>query len=45
LLFVGLLIVAFLLLYNRPTGIDSLEELDALAGGGQPVILEFYSNT
>jgi len=45
LLFVGLLVVAFLFLRNRPTQMASLAELDALIGNGQPVIIEFYSNT
>lgn len=45
LLVVGLLVVAFLLLRNRPARVASLAELDALIGHGQPVIIEFYSNT
>ncbi len=45
LLFVGLLVAAFLFLHNRPTRLASLAELDALIGNGQPVIIEFYSNT
>lgn len=43
--FIGLLMAAFLLLRTRPTQVDSLAELEAMVGNGQPAILEFYSNT
>jgi hypothetical protein len=43
--FVGLLIAAFFMLRNKPTDVASLEGLDAMVGGGQPAIIEFYSNT
>jgi len=45
LVFVGLLVTAFLLLRNRPTAIASLEELEATIGHGRPAIVEFYANT
>jgi hypothetical protein len=39
------LIAAFLLLRTRGTELESVEEFDALLGTGQPVVVEFYSNT
>lgn len=39
------LTLAFVLLRTSPTeGIDSLATLEASLNGGQPVVLEFYSN-
>jgi len=45
LVFIALLLAAFLLLRTRPTKVDSLEGLETLVGHGQPAVLEFYSNT
>lgn len=36
---------AFLLLRTRGTRLESVDEFDALLGTGQPVVVEFYSNT
>jgi hypothetical protein len=47
-LFVGfltVLVVGFLVLRTRGSRLGSLEEFDALIAGGQPVVVEFYSNT
>jgi hypothetical protein len=47
-LFLGslaVLVAGFLVLRTRGSGLASLDELDALISGGQPVLVEFYSNT
>jgi hypothetical protein len=36
---------AFVLLRTRGTQLESVDEFDALLGTGQPVVVEFYSNT
>ncbi len=41
----GLLVVAFLVLHNRATKLASVDELEALVGNGQPIVIEFYANT
>ena len=35
----------FLLLRTRGSKLGSVDEFDALIAGGQPVVVEFYSNT
>jgi hypothetical protein len=47
-LFVALLlglVGAFVFLRTRATDLESVAELDSTIGAGQPVIVEFYSNT
>jgi hypothetical protein len=47
-LFLGFLVVlvtGFLILRTKGSALASLEEFDALTAGGQPVVVEFYSNT
>lgn len=39
------LITGYFLLRTSPSDIASLEELQALMNNGQPVLVEFYSNT
>jgi hypothetical protein len=39
------LIAGFFLLRTRGTDLDSLDEFDAVIAAGQPVVVEFYSNT
>jgi hypothetical protein len=39
------LTTGFFLLRTSPSDIGSLEELQALISSGQPVLVEFYSNT
>jgi hypothetical protein len=36
---------AFVFLRTKGTDIESADEFDALLSGGQPVVVEFYSNT
>ena len=43
--FLAVLVVGFLVLRTRGSKLASLDEFDALIGGGQPVVAEFYSNT
>jgi hypothetical protein len=43
--FLAVLIVGFLVLRTRGSSLASLKEFDALIAGGQPVVVEFYSNT
>jgi hypothetical protein len=43
--FLTVLVVGFLVLRTRGSRLGSLEEFDALIAGGQPVVVEFYSNT
>lgn len=42
--FLGVLVVAFLLLRSTPSDIPSLEALDRHLNAGQPTVLAFYSN-
>ncbi len=39
------LVGAFLFLRTRGTQLGSVDEFDALLATGQPVVVEFYSNT
>ena len=39
------LVVAYILLRTPDSGLASLPELDRAITGGQPTLLEFYSNT
>jgi len=39
------LVGAFVLLRTKGTQLESVDELDAMLGNGQPVIVEFFSNT
>ncbi len=39
------LVGAFLFLRTRGTQLESVDEFDALLATGQPVVVEFYSNT
>jgi len=43
--FLAVLAVGFLVLRTRGAGLASLDELDALTAGGQPVVVEIFSNT
>jgi hypothetical protein len=43
--FLAVLIVGFMVLRTRGAKLGSLDEFDALIAGGQPVVVEFYSNT
>jgi len=43
--FLAVLVIGFLFLRTRGTRLASLEEFDALIAGGEPVVVEFYSNT
>ncbi|GAB4469985.1 MAG: hypothetical protein Kow00124_05690 [Anaerolineae bacterium] len=43
-IFIAVLVGAFLLLRTRPSRVD-LGELQRITGRGEPVVLEFYSNT
>ncbi len=45
LLVVGAIAVAFLALRTPSSPVQSVEEVDALLTGGQPTLVEFYSNT
>lgn len=35
----------FLLLRTRGSGVDSMDEFTATISGGEPVVVEFFSNT
>ena len=43
--FLTVLVVGFLVLRTRGAQLASLDEFDALIGQGEPVVVEFYSNT
>jgi len=45
LLIIGALVVGFLALRTPASDVASLDEADALLSGGQPTVVEFYSNT
>jgi hypothetical protein len=45
LLIVGALVVAFLVLRTPASAFGSVAEVDAILSGGQPTLVEFYSNT
>jgi hypothetical protein len=40
----ALIIGAFVLLHNKPSDVDSLDELSRALTTGQPAVVEFYSN-
>ena len=41
----GVLFVAWLLLRNKATKLDSVAEFDGRIGQGNPVVLKFFKNT
>jgi hypothetical protein len=43
--FLAVLIGGFLVLRTKGSQLASLDEFDALISGGQPVVVEFFSNT
>lgn len=43
--FLAVLVVGFLVLRTRGADLVSVGEFDALIGQGQPIVVEFYSNT
>lgn len=45
LLVVAALVVAFLALRTSASPVGSVAEVDAILTGGQPTLVEFYSNT
>jgi hypothetical protein len=45
LLLIGGVLVAFLVLRTPGSAVASVDEVDALLQGGQPTLVEFYSNT
>ena len=44
LLVVGGIVVAFLALRTTASPVESVDEVDAILAGGQPTLVEFYSN-
>jgi len=45
LLLLGAIAVAFLALRTPASQVASVAEVDAILGGGQPALVEFFSNT
>lgn len=45
LLVLGALAVAFLVLRTPASAVETVAEVDAVLNGGQPALVEFYSNT
>ena len=43
--FLTVLVVGFLVLRTRGDNLGSVDEFDALIGQGEPLVVEFYSNT
>jgi hypothetical protein len=43
--FLAVLVVGFLFLRTRGSNLGSVDEFDALVASGEPVVVEFYSNT
>jgi hypothetical protein len=43
--FLAVLLGGFLVLRTKGSSLASLNEFDALIAGGQPVVVEFFSNT
>jgi hypothetical protein len=43
--FLAVLVAGFLVLRTRGAKLGSVEEFEAMIGQGEPVVLEFYSNT
>lgn len=44
LIVVGGIVAAFLVLRTTASPVDSVGEVDAILRGGQPTVVEFYSN-
>ncbi len=42
---IAVLAVAYFFLRNRASDIGSPEEFDSIVSGGQPAVVEFFSNT
>jgi hypothetical protein len=40
----ALIVGSFVLLHNKPSDVDSLDELSRALTTGQPAVVEFYSN-
>jgi hypothetical protein len=45
LLVIGGILAGFLALRTAGSAVASVDEVDALLNGGQPTLVEFYSNT
>ncbi len=45
LLLLGVMAVAYLALRTPASPVASIAEVDAILGGGQPALVEFFSNT
>ena len=45
LLILGAVAVALLVLRTPASAVSSIDEVDAVLNGGQPTMVEFYSNT
>jgi len=45
LLLLGALVAAFMVLRTPASPVDSVAEVDAILQGGQPAVVEFFSNT
>jgi len=45
LLLLGAIAVAYLALRTPASAVASVAEVDAILGGGQPALVEFFSNT
>jgi hypothetical protein len=43
--FLAVLVVGFVVLRTRGDKLNSVNEFDSLVGQGEPVVVEFYSNT
>jgi hypothetical protein len=43
--FLAVLVTGFLVLRTRGAKLASVDEFDSLIGQGEPVVVEFYSNT
>jgi hypothetical protein len=43
--FLAALVAGFLILRTRGANLASTDEFDALVGQGEPLVVEFYSNT
>jgi hypothetical protein len=45
LLVIGGIVIAFMALRTPASNVESIAEIDAQIEGGQPTLIEFYSNT
>jgi hypothetical protein len=45
LLVIGGIVAAFMVLRTPASDVESIAEVDARIAGGQPTLIEFYSNT